>query len=486
MLYFKYSKEGSEAKVAPLILARKETLMIMPDGGPLADLLQIPPEYYEFAVKQSTGAWRGWKLAKERRKLENLKAYVTRLHKTGVIAAFLYKYYDLDPAESANLFKLEGWTYPIYVEANWVGMFEDDEVLAPPLERGEYRIEENDFFDKAKAEYLDYLKSMERVRYDGQTFRLIQILSNDSGFKLRCGPGSYFNYLATCESLTDELVLQLYQHKVQDKKMFSDYSHLRQNRRLFEKIKENLPNRRLFAPTLDQLLRVAVRDSKIGLNIFFALHTADGPVCFLYHRGKNVAEYPDINHVMPAGTFQHDGRANLAYDQYVKAYSVKYKVLSEFWEECFEGKDLHAQRKMLYGGRIDFDNAKIPNTKLRPIVDLMGLLEKGKAFIYVTGLGLDLLSAKPELTIALIINDESFAKKYHDHWKFNWEFQGFHNKENPLEGIYICSLNDTKSIRTLLKPGMVIPAGAMAVVHGFRLIRHLKAKGQLEWAVPEL
>ncbi|MDQ3774880.1 MAG: hypothetical protein M3461_11215 [Pseudomonadota bacterium] len=457
----------------------------MPDVGPLAELLQIPPEYYEYAVKQSIGTWRARKKDKERLEREHLKGTVARLHKTGVIAAFLYKYYDLDPAESATLFKLAGWTYPIYVEPNWVGRLEDDRVLERPLERDEYRIEEEDSFNKAKAEYLDYLKTMERVRYDGQTFRLIEILSNDSGFRLRCGPGSYFNYLATCESLADELVLQLHQNKVEDKRAFSDHAHVKQNVQLFENIKKSLPNRSLFAPTLDKLGRVAGRDSKIGLNIFFALRTADVPVCFLYHRGKNVAEYPDINHVMPAGTFQHDGRASLAYDQYDKAYSVKYKVLSEFWEECFEGKDFQAQRKMLYGGRIDFDEAKIPNQNLCPIVDLLGLLEKRKAFIYVTGLGLDLLSAKPELTIALIINDESFAKKYHDHWKFNWEFQGF-GTENQNAGIHICSLNDTKSIRALLKPGMVIPAGAMAVALGFRLIRQLKAEGQLEWDVPEL
>lgn len=416
---------------------------------------------------------------------QKLLERTAELHASGVISSFLYQYYGFQSDRDQHLFQLRGLRYPIYVEPGWLSMNRDDSVLAHPLAREEYRIEENDPIKPLKEAYLEYLGTMQRARYDGQTFRLLKASQAD-GLRLHCGPGSYFNYLVTCESMADELIKKLIEYDVTDRRAFAEHAHLPANRKLLDDLKNDLPNRSLFAPTLDRLARVDTRDSKVGLNIFFACDAEDGPFTLLYHRGKNVAEYPDINHVMPAGTFQHDGRANnLPYDQYEKAYSIKYKVLSEFWEECFEGKGLKTQRKMLYGVRIDFDQAKVEGTDLCPIRDTEELLKEGKAFIYVTGLGIDLLSAKPELTVALIINDKEFSKKYHNHWRFNWEFPGYES-DDPYRGVYFLTLRDATKIRELIKPGKVIPAGAMAVERGFELIRQLTRERRMQWDVPEL
>lgn len=69
--------------------------MVMPDVGPLAELLQIPPEYYEYAVKQSIGTWRARKKDKERLEREHLKVTVARLHKLIINdESFAKKYHD--------------------------------------------------------------------------------------------------------------------------------------------------------------------------------------------------------------------------------------------------------------------------------------------------------------------------------------------------------------------------------------------------------
>ncbi len=110
------------------------------------------------------------------------------------------------------------------------------------------------------------------------------------------------------------------------------------------------------------------------------------------------------------------------------------------------------------------------------------MLEENKAFMYTTGIGIDLLAAKPELSTILVIDDVSFASKYNAYWKYNWEFGNDDNINNS--GVHCIRLEDTVRIRELIKPGEAIPAGAMSVSQGFKALFKLEREGRLHFKVP--
>jgi hypothetical protein len=384
--------------------------------GSFTELPIPPPEYIEYAAKRALEAIASWRSKWDQSKREKYNLACSRLHKNRVVTGFLLRYYDVAPsAVDAPIFRIGSNVYHLYVEPGWTRKTNIDEALAFPLERNEYSLPTADPREKVMHRYMDSLKQAGRIAWDAQTFRLMQILTTENGFKLQCAPGRYSSYLGTCEIMSDELLRCLHDSGEDIPQAFEPSADSRDIRQ-FKMVSDRLYNRMLHAHDREQLLRFQERDCKIGINVFLVLNTKDGPICLMYRRGKDVAEYPEINHVMPAGTFQHDSRRDLSYNQYSRAYSLKYKVLSELWEECFEGQNYTEQRKLLYEGVIDLEDCQIPGKpELFPIRDVMVLLAKNRAFVYATGLGIDMLAAKPELTVLLVIDDPSFATKYRDY-----------------------------------------------------------------------
>ncbi len=442
----------------------------------------LPPEYWVYLYKGTKEQLLKFIERRKKTRLEDDIEKNIELHKSGVVSNFLYDYYGLNAKSDVNIYRIDDHPYHLYTKPEWSIRKKTDDILHRPLENKYYKMPE--LWLENQNKYVEYLESVGRQVTDHQTFNLLDVNELNGEVILTCGLGRYFGYLSTCEILSDELLAELRQRKPRDLLCLTETESSDKKSKIITNIRKKLHFRQLLAPDIEKILNYNIRDLKIGLDVFLVLNTDDGPICFLYHRGKNIGEYPDINHVMPAGTFQHDSQEDLNYKNAAKAFNIKYKVLSELWEECFEGKDMKSQRKMKYRACINLDEMNIPKTDLFPIKDLMVLLGKSEAFIYVTGFGIDLLSAKPDISILLLIKDPFYERKYRKHWRFNWEFPGY-DTEEMTRGVYFCYLNEVEKIKNLIKPGHFIPIGAMAVDRGISLLRELRSEGIVDFYIPE-
>lgn len=451
----------------------------------------IPPGYWEYLFRRGggelLGAVHSLKESRQKAKTKNYVENVTRLHEKGLVSWFLYKYYGLDPNSDKNIYKIENKPYHLYIKPEWLLAFMNpSDVLKYPLENAPDNPPSQEWLNY-KNKYIERLHEIGRKVYDAQTFRLINVEQHHDRFELHCGLGAYYDFLATCEILSDELLIELSKRKLENLLILTEPNVDIQQKRLIDDISKNLIARNQFAPDIESVLNYTARDLKIGLDIFLVMNTnKNRAVCALYHRAKDIGEYPDLNHVMPAGTFQHDATRDLPYEQAMDAYYIQYKVLSELWEECFEGADYKSQRKMICEARIDLEGAQIEDTDLFPIKDMMGLLGKKDAFLYVTGFGIDLFSAKPDLSLLLVVNNPSFWEKYKDNFKFNWEFPGHEKGDSSKEVKFFYLYDEIDEIRKYIRPGYVIPIGAMAVDRGISALQMLQTRRQVNFNVPKL
>jgi hypothetical protein len=90
------------------------------------------------------------------------------------------------------------------------------------------------------------------------------------------------------------------------------------------------------------------------------------------------------------------------------------------------------------------------------------------------------------LCLLLVINDDSYWEKYKDHFKFNWEFPGY-QKGDAAKGVMFFHLHDEiETVFDYIRPGYMIPIGAMAVNQGIRVLQILKEKREVTFDVPNL
>lgn len=414
----------------------------------------------------------------------------TDLYNSGIVSWFLYRYYGLNPNEDPNIYRLDRQPYHIYVKPEWAVLMEPNRVLKKPLNEDVYERLDDKSLNSKQQDYIFDLEEDRGEQKNRQTFRLMKIDELQDGIKLHCGLGCYYDYLCTCEILADELFYQLRSEPREELKLLTDVGQWDKCSDLFERIKQKLLARNLLAPDIQSVNDYTLRDSKIGINVFTVLNHPINPICWLYHRAKKIGEYPNIYHVIPAGTFQHDSERNdLSCEETEIAFDIQYKVLSEFWEECLEGEDMGSEGMAEgFNVRKDLSSLVVKEKEklLYPIRDLMVHLSDNKAFIYVTGLGIDLLAAKPELTVLLVVNDFKFADKYENHWDFNWEVHGETPKERKkwVKPISLTQ-NGLGTIKELISPGRCIPAGAMAVKRGLSVLSKLRSERWIDFEVPD-
>jgi hypothetical protein len=158
-------------------------------------------------------------------------------------------------------------------------------------------------------------------------------------------------------------------------------------------------------------------------------------------------------------------------------------VLSELWEECFESKDSTNQDHVLYG-RIDLATRCVGgDVNKRPIDELMKMMSNDEAYLFVTGFGIDLLTASPEISLLLVIKDKQFARRYEPHWRLNWEFREF-DELKPVKPKCFYPLSDVEVIHKMMMPGHAVPDGAMAIAQGYRTLLQLVEEGLVDFKVP--
>ena len=444
----------------------------------------LTPENVEYTLKKMLSHWSAVTQRRTDAQRSKRIELISKLHADQVVGRFLLRLYGIDSGNPDEpVLRSQGDVYPVYTRPEWLVRRSVDDVLHRPLLNERFQYANDAGFQSLLEQYLKELLAAKRVAYDADTYRALEVRDDPQGYKLVCSRGRYFGFLGTCGILSDELIDRLIEHGVGADDVLSDFVRGAGHAARFNKVAAGLSARALFAPNVAGVLDLRRRDCKVGLNVMTVIDTDGGPKCMLHRRSKFTAEYPNLHHVIPAGTFQPDGRGELSDDELTKAFSLRYKVLSELWEECFESQDAAGQDHVLYG-RIDLAARCVGGeVDKRPIDEVMKMLSNDEAYLFVTGFGIDLLTASPEMSLLLVIKDKQFAKRYEPHWRLNWEFPGF-DKLNRVRPKCLYALSDVEAIQQMMRPGHAVPDGAMAIAQGYRTLSQLVEEGLIDFKVP--
>lgn len=254
--------------------------------------------------------------------------------------------------------------------------------------------------------------------WDQPIYRLVSVERPDlsAPLSLTFAAGTYFDFIGSCEVLAGELTSILQNTR-------GTSSHLgNMNPEDIEvgalaKASRKLKHRRQVAPDLKSIEDLTRRSCKVGLSVVFALAKGDGMYrILLARRSMQMAENAGMLHVIPAGTFQPSRAGKAAADN--EDFDLRLAVLREVAEECF-GLDLERGERGLRADTFQTEPG---------IRELVALLSGGEAKLLWTAFGYDMLSAKPELTGLLKVDDPKFLELIEGSttgqralFKTNWE-----------------------------------------------------------------
>lgn len=220
--------------------------------------------------------------------------------------------------------------------------------------------------------YLQDLQNSKRGLYNGATFTMKHIRANP--LKLRGQIGGYFDMLATCGAFEREL------------------------RAAAAAGLTRAPSRtayhRQVAPA-EALLRGDKRSAAIGIGTLTIFNDGETYRAILAKRSESTALDSNMYHVLPAMMFQPT-TADFA-DR--REWSVKHQILREVLEEIF------GQPEALEPQRWDFF---YDHPALRYLLSLM---EAGSAQLCATGIILNLLTLRPEISTLLLIHEPEWVAR---------------------------------------------------------------------------
>ena len=225
---------------------------------------------------------------------------------------------------------------------------------------------ENRDFAVYDYSYLHNLQNSKPGLYNGTTFTLKEI--REKPLRLRGALGCYYDMLATCASLEREL-----RDAVADGWM---------------RAPSRTTYHRQFAPA-DALRRGLKRSAAIGIGTLTVFNDGSSYKAILARRSDSTAFDNGLFHVLPAMMFGPT-TADFADE---REWSVKHQILREVLEEMF---NLPEQRQPQ---RWDFF---YDHPALRY---LLALLEAGAAQLCATGIIINLLTLRPEISTLLLIHD---------------------------------------------------------------------------------
>lgn len=264
-----------------------------------------------------------------------------------------------------QLFARGGVEHPVTVYYPAESQTDDvDSLLDPWLPRAE----EADFacYDHS---YLQDLQNSKPGLYNGRTFTLKRI--RQSPLKLRGGIGSYYDMLATCAALEREM------------RDAAEGGSLR------------APSRRAYhrriAPQ-DSLQRGDKRSAAIGIGTLTVFNDRGVYKAMLARRSASTAFDSNLFHVLPAMMF---GPTTAEFGD-PREWSVKHQILREVLEELFGLPEETQPERWDYF----YDHPALRY--------LMQLLEAGSAQLCATGIVLNLLTLRPEISALLLIHDPAW------------------------------------------------------------------------------
>ncbi len=214
--------------------------------------------------------------------------------------------------------------------------------------------------------YLHDLQNSKKGIYNGATFTMRQIRENP--LQLRGQIGCYYDMLATCAALE------------------------RESRAAAETGLMRAPTRAAYhrqVPPAVALLRGDGRSAAIGIGALTVFNDGDVYRAILAKRSEATALDSNMYHVLPAMMFEPT-TAEFA-DR--REWSVKHQILREVLEEIFGLPEARRPRRWDYF----YDHPALRY--------LLLLMERGKARLLVTGIILNLLTLRPEISALLLIHD---------------------------------------------------------------------------------
>jgi hypothetical protein len=258
------------------------------------------------------------------------------------------------------LFTHEGQSYPVIVHPA-DSHSKPDDLLGTFTEQYATR-DDFAFYDDA------HLQSRQATRQitNGLCYRATRLHLNP--LRLDAGLGHYFDMIATCDALDHEL------RRCDGKTPHRDALH--------RDISEQ-----------DSLFDTRKRSATIGAAVLTVFYDGSQYQASLGHRAENLADGAGLFHVLPAFVVQPmiDLQAE---------WSLQHQILREYGEELF--------------GMAEYDTLMpLPTTpdyflNHPHVQELTTMLEDGRADLYATGIILNLLSMRFELTSVLMIHDANW------------------------------------------------------------------------------
>lgn len=214
---------------------------------------------------------------------------------------------------------------------------------------------------------LQSLRNSKRKLYNGTTFALKHIRRRGDELKIEAVLGSYFDMLATCITLEDEL------RAAADKRAIRVPGRTQLHRDV---------------PAEAVILSGKGRSAAIGGNVLVIYRRDDAYHAMLMRRNPQAGIDPDRFHVMPAFIFQPQSPQVQAAE-----WSLRYHIEREYLEELF--------------GLPETEHAHDPHyfAAHPALQDLHTMLADGRALLHLTGIAINLLTLRPEICFLLLIHD---------------------------------------------------------------------------------
>jgi len=258
----------------------------------------------------------------------------------------------------------------------------------------------SDEHDSARhsEDFIAFLRKTGRRLWDNDVFRLVGI----SGRRiLNLGITRYYKALTSC----DRFLFDLVQHFPRKPTNFR-YAMLAR-RSFLKKWRKDVEN--IVVHGKYNHLSAAV-----GVSVFTVMKrpSEKGKMDYWYPCVENSDEKSGARdrHVIPA--FMYEPFTTPPQDK-AKELDLEYQVLREFGEEIAGIPEL---RSMMNWEAVNATILRSPACN-----SLQSLLRNKRAVLRTTGLCLDLLRLRPEITCALIINDDKFYQDHVGEFKGSWE-----------------------------------------------------------------
>lgn len=265
---------------------------------------------------------------------------------------------------------------------------------------------------------------------NGLSFVFDRFTQNGGGLSLHARLGRYYDMLATCDALDQEMQRHI-EHGT------------------------DTPLRDRLHTTHDPLhLLHNGRDRSAVIGVATAIvFPKDGhPTTIIGRRAGSLATDPGRYHVLPAFVFQPSGPPDLIAGE----WSLSWQILREFGEEAFAMPEFADWPEPVT--RADYF-ADYP-----PVADLRAMLADGRAVLELTGVVVSLLTLRPEVCAVLVIYDEGWYPR----WRAELD-AAMHTERQ--ETLYLPVMDDTAFPADLHTHG--VPQGMAAFWLGVARAREL-------------